>query len=285
MTDQELREFIADVVKSVVELRSSSAELRESLRDSSAELRKSIEDSNAEFRKSFEDSNAEFRKSLGDSNAEFRKSFEDSNAEFRKSLGDSNAEFRKSLSASDEKLKKLQEENARQINRVNKQIGELGNKFGGFAEGMALPSMEKVLHDEFGMNVVLPRAKSRSNGRTLELDVLAYDHGDRNEAYIVEVKSHLTREGIRQILKTIEEFPKFFPLLGDRKVYGIIASVDIPENLQNEVLKEGLYLARISDDTFKLQVPRNFKPKAFTANGGNGRKKNGAKPKRKRTKK
>jgi len=30
---------------------------------------------------------------------------------------------------------------------------------------------------------------------------MAYDNGSRNELYIVEVKSHLTREGIDQILK------------------------------------------------------------------------------------
>jgi hypothetical protein len=67
---------------------------------------------------------------------------------------------------------------------------------------MALPSMEKILRDSFNMDVVTPRATSRLNGRTIEIDVRAYDNGSRNKLYIVEVKSHLTREGIDQILKT-----------------------------------------------------------------------------------
>jgi hypothetical protein len=156
-------------------------------------------------------------------------------------------------------------ETDRQIKEVNKQLGKLGNKFGSFAEGIALPSMEKILRDRFNMDVVTPRATSRLNGRTIEIDVMAYDNGSRNELYIVEVKSHLTREGIDQILKTIEEFPRFFGAHRDRTIYGIIAAVDIPLNLRAEVLKKGLYLARIHDGTFELLTPKNFKPRAFAA--------------------
>ncbi len=192
------------------------------------------------------------------------------------------------LSRSTTRLEKSQEETDRQIKQVNKQLGEMGNKFGSFTEGLALPSMEKVFYGDFGLDVVQPRARRRKNGRTLEIDVLAYDYaGDRKEAYIVEVKSHLTEEGIEQILKTIEDFPKFFSHLSDRKIYGVIAALDIPENLRKKVLRKGLYLARISDDTFRLQVSPDFKPKAFGRDGrgeSNGRKKNGEAPAKKRAK-
>ncbi|MGH9847177.1 MAG: DUF3782 domain-containing protein [Blastocatellia bacterium] len=171
-------------------------------------------------------------------------------------------------------LREAQRETDRQIKQVSKQIGEIGNKFGSFTEGMAYPSMRNVLESEFGMEIVLPNASSKKNGRTLEIDVLAYDKVGRNEAAIVEVKSHLTEAGIEQILKTIKEFPTFFPDLADRTVYGILAAVKIPENMRIKVAKIGLYLAVISDETFKLQVPAGFKPKAF---GGNGQKTNGSK--------
>src|SRR5262245_12947889 len=166
-------------------------------------------------------------------------------------------------------------ETDRQIKQVNRQLGKLGNKFGSFAEGMALPSMEKILRDRFNMDIVTPRATSRLNGRMIEIDVMAYDNGSLNELYIVEVKSHLTREGIDQILKTIEEFPKFFGAHRDRTVYGIIAAVDIPLNLRAEVLKKGLYLARIHDGTFELLTPRDFKPRAFTFPPNRNGKRNG----------
>src|SRR5215510_10018510 len=170
--------------------------------------------------------------------------------DFISELSVSTAELRKSQQETEKRQQEAArqiEETGKQIKQVNKQLGELGNKFCSFAEGMALPSMEKILRDHFKMDVVTPRATSRLNERMIEIDVMAYDNGSRNELYIVEVKSHLTREGIGQILKTIEEFPKFFPLYSDRTIYGIIAAVDIPLNLRAEVVKEGLYLARIQD--------------------------------------
>ena len=188
--------------------------------------------------------------------------------DFISELSVSTAELRKSQQETEKRQQEAArqiEQTGKQIKQVNKQLGELGSKFGSFAEGMALPSMEKILRDHFKMDVVTPRATSRLNGRMIEIDVMAYDNGSRNELYIVEVKSHLTREGIGQILKTIEEFPKFFGAHRGRTVYGIIAAVDIPLNLRAEVLKKGLYLARIHDGTFELLTPKNFKPRAFTA--------------------
>jgi hypothetical protein len=157
-----------------------------------------------------------------------------------------------------------QAETNKQIKELGRQIGDLGNKFGSFAEGMALPSMEKVLKQRFGMNDVGPRRRFFLNGETLEVDVFGFDNtGKRKEAYVVEVKSRLKNGDIEQLLNTINELPRFFPSVRDCKIYGILAAVDIPDNLRAEALKAGLYLARISDNTFKLQVPPNFKPHPF----------------------
>ncbi|MGH9752273.1 MAG: hypothetical protein ACREA2_05765, partial [Blastocatellia bacterium] len=171
-----------------------------------------------------------------------------------------------------EERRKTEEERRKTERVIRQQLGELGNKFGSFTEGMAFPSMEKILRNRFKMDVVTLRAKSRQNGHSIEIDVMAYDNGSRNEVYLVEVKSHLTRESVDQMLETIEQFPKFFGAHSHRNIYGIIAAVDIPDNLRAEVLKKGLYLARIHDGEFELLTPKNFKPQAFASppeqNGG-----------------
>lgn len=154
-------------------------------------------------------------------------------------------------------------ETSRQIRELKKQLGGLGDKFGGFTEGMAFPSMRKLLQQRFHMDVILPRALSRKNGSFLELDVLAYSNSKVNEVYIVEVKSHLRQEGIDQIKKTLREFHTYFPGHAGKKVYGILAVVDFPENLRAKVLQEGIYLALIHDDEFELKVPEDFQPRAF----------------------
>ena len=182
-------------------------------------------------------------------------------------LKDAVAKLVASTSTLDAELRKAHADLEKTVKQTNKQLGELGNKFGSFAEGMALPSMQKVLYERFGMGIVLPRAKSRLNGHSLEVDTLAYDSVNQEEAYVVEVKSHLTSEGIQQILQTIARVPKFFPHLANRKIYGILAAVHASEQVKHEVLNHGLYLARISDETFKLQVPKKFQAKAFGTNG------------------
>ncbi len=144
-----------------------------------------------------------------------------------------------------------------------RQMGKLGEKFGSFTEGMAFPSMKKLLRERFGMSHVAERSTVRKNGRTHEVDVLGYSNTEQNVAFVVEVKSRLREESIEQMLRILQEFPEFYPEHKDKKLYGILAAVDVPENLRQRVLREGIYLARINDETFELDVPPNFEPRSF----------------------
>src|SRR4029077_5258370 len=85
-------------------------------------------------------------------------------------------------------LKEGNRETDRQLRELKQQIGGLGEKFGSFTEGMAFPSMRKLLEQRFHMDVITLRALSRKNGSFLELDVLAYSNSTVSEVYIVEVK-------------------------------------------------------------------------------------------------
>lgn len=154
-------------------------------------------------------------------------------------------------------------ETDKQIKELGKQIGGLGLKFGSFTEGLALPSMTKILRDRFHMEVISPSVRVSKKGLEAEIDVLAYANSSINEAYIVEVKSHLREEGISQLKEIMNNFRLFFPEHKDKKIYGIIAAVDLSEALKKRVLKAGFYVARIKDDTFSLDTPQGFKPKAF----------------------
>jgi hypothetical protein len=160
-------------------------------------------------------------------------------------------------------LRKSQKETDRQIKQTNKQLGELGNRWGLYTEGLAYPSLEKVLREKFKMTFVFQRAHSKQKGHNLELDIFGYANDDVNAAVIVKIKSRLTEEDLQQLLDTLKEFPKAFPNHADKKLYGIMAAVNIAENMKQRVLKQGIYLAQINDETFRLTVPRNFVPKNF----------------------
>jgi hypothetical protein len=168
------------------------------------------------------------------------------------SLAESQKETDRQLKATDRQLKEL-----------GKQIGGLGEKFGSFTEGMALPSMTRLLTERFGMEVISPSVRVSKQGQHMEIDVLAYANSDINEAYVVEVKSHAREEAIDQLRNILERFRRFFPEHKDKAVYGILAAVDLSDELRERILKAGFYVARIHDHIFDLDVPANFKPKAY----------------------
>ncbi|GCE58663.1 DUF3782 domain-containing protein [Microcystis aeruginosa] len=156
-----------------------------------------------------------------------------------------------------------QQETDRQLKELGRQIGGLGAKFGSFTEGLALPSMETILRQRFGMEVVSPSVRVSKDGKHLEIDVLAYTNGQLNTAYIVEVKSHAREESITQLKSILQRFRSFFPEHKDKKLYGILASVDLSNELREKILQEGFYVARIHDQVFELDIPDNFQPRPY----------------------
>ena len=160
-------------------------------------------------------------------------------------------------------LKELGKQTDHQLKELGKQIGGLGEKFGSFTEGLALPSMTRILQDRFGMEVITPSVRARKGGEHMEIDVLAYANSSINEAYVVEVKSHPRQEAIDQLRKILKRFRLFFPEHKDKKVYGILAGADYSEKVRGKTLAAGFHVATIHDNVFELQSPEGFVPKAW----------------------
>ena len=154
-------------------------------------------------------------------------------------------------------------ENDKAMKELRQQIGGIANKWGSFTEGLALPSMTKILRERFKMEVISPSVRVSKNGIDAEIDVLAYANSTINEAYVVEVKSHLREEAITQLNALMGNFRALFPEHADKKVFGIIAAVDMSEMLKKRVLEAGFYVARIQDETFSLDTPNEFRAKCF----------------------
>ena len=163
-----------------------------------------------------------------------------------------------------EEIAALQADTWKQIKQVNKQLGELGNKWGTFTEGMALESIKKILLEKFKIQVTSQNYSKRMDGESIEIDVFGYENSLINTAVVVEIKSHLREDAVEQIENTMTNFPKFFPDHADKKLYGIIACVHAPENIKNILRKKGIYLAVLHDDIFKLYPFKDFTPKDFS---------------------
>ncbi len=151
----------------------------------------------------------------------------------------------------------------RQIRLTNKQLGDFGNRWGEYTEAMAQASLEKILKQRFGLNVLAKNVKTAQGGDSFEVDFLAYSNGGKNEAFVVEIKSKFGEDQFQQVLQTLRAFPRFFPEHAGKKLYGLVAAVSVPEPMRNRLSKEGIYLAVLGDEVFKLATPKTFTPRQF----------------------
>lgn len=184
---------------------------------------------------------------------------EKSNQEARKKEEERNKEAEKSRKEAEKSRKEVNT----LLNKVGREIGWIGNTFGRFTEGLFLPSLEKILLKDFGLDTVAPRIQRRQNGSFVELDVLAFSNSEKNMAIVVEIKSKLRDDDIKAFLKQLANFPNLFPEHRDKKLFGMIAAVGISTEQKAAMEKMGLYVVRIKDDVFRVVSSKNFEPKDF----------------------
>ncbi|PJF46316.1 MAG: DUF3782 domain-containing protein [Candidatus Thermofonsia Clade 3 bacterium] len=175
-------------------------------------------------------------------------------------------ELRESGQETDRRMQETERyirETSREVRELKKQIGGLGDKFGYFAEGMALPTMERLLRRRFGMTNVAPRHRVREDGREREYDVLAWANGKVNRVVVVEVKSRVKREAIGQLIEQVETLFDFVPELKGKARIGILSGIDWDVGVMEEAQAAALYTATIRDDLFTLTTPKQFKPRVW----------------------
>lgn len=160
-------------------------------------------------------------------------------------------------------IQEINRETNRQLRELKQQIGGLGDKFGYFTEGMALPSMERLLRDCFGMENISPRHRVRRGGEAREYDVLSWANGAVNTAILVEVKSRVRAEAITQLSEQLDSLFRFLPELAGKVRIGILAGIDWDRGVEEEAQAVGLYTARIHDEIFELTVPEGFTPRSW----------------------
>ena len=186
-----------------------------------------------------------------------------SNLEMKQSNLESDQKFAEKMEISRKEMEISRKEVDKQMKQTQKQLGELGNKWGTFAEGMAIESIKKILHDKFNIPVITQNVQKRMNGESIEMDAFGYENSTVNTAVIVEIKSHLREDAVEQIERIMADFPKFFPDHASKKLFGIIACVHAPDNIKNILRKKGIYLAVLHDEVFELYDFKNFTPKDF----------------------
>ena len=147
------------------------------------------------------------------------------------------------------------------------QIGGLSNKFGGYTEAMARPSIRRILEERFHAHYLGPvRFKSTNEVEAVEVDAWGLSRNGTGTAYLVEIKSKFRDEHIAQVWKHVERFRIHYSEIWGRPVYPMLAVVDISEEGREKVWNAGIHLIEIDDGVFQYAKP----PKDFEADGYRG---------------
>ncbi len=168
------------------------------------------------------------------------------------------AEFRQSQSQANEELREI-------IKELKTQIGGLGNKFGEFSEGMAIPSLVEILAKQFKAEQIIEPKQVRKGADEIELDLIGASNGGARLVVAAEVKSVLNVRELKKFLRNLSRFFEFFPQFKGYKLYGVLAAVQSSKEMDRAAVAQGIGLARMHGDIFRLKVPSGFRPKDFAA--------------------
>jgi hypothetical protein len=178
------------------------------------------------------------------------------------------AESQKETARQMEKTDRQMKETDRQIKDFNKRFGDFTNRFGEVVEYMLAPNLHEKFK-EIGLN--FPQysrntdLRDYENNIFLEIDISLHN-GEK--AMLVEVKTKLTIEDIKEHEKRLEKMRIYADLHGDsglkskRVFLGAVAGVVMTPQAKKYALGQGFYLIEPSGETVSITAPYG-KPKEW----------------------
>ena len=236
---QMLRELIASQKENEAGFKETRAMFKETdarFKETDAMLSAKFKETDAKFKETdakFKETDAKFKETDAMLSAKFKETDEMLSARFK----ETDAQFK---------------EIGRKLKEVGKQIGGIGERFGSFTEGLAYPSLRKILFKQYGIeNTAANVVKDFPDGRQIEFDAFGYTNGTVNNAVVVEVKTHLQSKHIYEFKKELSDFRADFPEFKDKHLYGILATARVvSKELRQEIFANGLHLAIVHDEIF-----------------------------------
>jgi hypothetical protein len=146
---------------------------------------------------------------------------------------------------------------------LRKQIGDLSRRLGDFVEGMIKPAAVR-LFKERGIEVHKVTQKVEANNPQLnlaaEIDLLVIN-GDC--CILIEVKSNLSIDDVNEHIERMEKFKPLFPEYADKKAFGAVAGMVIPDNVAKYAYKKGFFVIGQQGDFTIILNDQKFQPIAW----------------------
>ncbi|MEO5347341.1 MAG: hypothetical protein H7834_13345 [Magnetococcus sp. YQC-9] len=154
------------------------------------------------------------------------------------------------------------QETDRRMRETDRKLDRLGGRLGEFVEGLVAPACES-LFSQWGIPVhqVSRRVVAKlPGGRHMEIDLFVVN---TDVVALVEVKSKLTIDDVREHLERLAGFKDFFPRYADCRTYGAVATMVIEENVSRFAINQGLFVIEQTGDTLRMANDADFVPKSW----------------------
>ena len=154
-------------------------------------------------------------------------------------------------------------ETDRQMQETDRRLGKLGNRMGEIVEHMVAPNLREKFRElgyDFPKANLNSNVSDRTNKIFIEIDVLL-ENGEK--ALLVEIKTNLSTEDVKEHIERLEKMRKYADLHGDKRTFlGAVAGVVMTDNVKEYALKQGYFVIEPSGETFNIIPPIN-KPKEW----------------------
>lgn len=152
-------------------------------------------------------------------------------------------------------------ETDKQIKRLSKEIGALGGRWGRFVENMVAPACETIFASRgIPVHQVSQRVKKKLDNKTLEIDVLVTNE---NHVLVVEIKSSLSVEDVKEFVEDLKEFREFFPEYKEKQLYGAVAGIELEGGVDKYAYRQGLFVLAQAGETVGILNGDGFEPRSW----------------------
>ena len=149
-------------------------------------------------------------------------------------------------------------ETDRKLKEVTKAIGRLGNRLGEFVEEMVRPAVVRLFQQRgIAVHQVFRCAYAERDGDAMEIDLLVVN---RVDVVLVEVKSELKVDDVKEHISRLERFKKLFPQYAGFRVMGAVAGMVVAEETARFAYRQGLFVLAQSGDTVTIRNDADFQP-------------------------
>ena len=174
-------------------------------------------------------------------------------------------ETRQHMEETDRQMKETDRQMKETDRRIDKRMKKLEGLFttqwGKLMESLVEGDLVALLQAR-GIRVesTYPRVKGRRNGEHYEFDILA---GNGAELVVVEVKTTLNVDHVKQFLAKLGRFMEYQPVYRGKQVYGAVAYLQAEQAAEVYAQRQGLYVIRATGSSASIINDTDFTPRVF----------------------